>query len=64
MKDDMAKAISIAAIWISTALIFIFGIFDYQVTTDVGSLIMILSTSGMIGICFVATLLVLRKVPE
>lgn len=61
MKNDMAKAISIASIWISSSLVFIFGVFDYKATGDVPNLIMILVSIGLIGITFVSTILVLRK---
>ena len=30
MKNDIAKAISISSIWLSTAIIFAFGIFDFN----------------------------------
>ncbi|MDO3388244.1 hypothetical protein QWI17_20525 [Gilvimarinus sp. SDUM040013] len=40
MKNDIAKAISISSVWISIAIIFAFGIFDFNWTGGFSIIIM------------------------
>ena len=41
MNNDMAKAISISSIWIATAIMFAFGIFQFSWNGDAAIVIML-----------------------
>jgi hypothetical protein len=62
MKNEMAKAICIASIWISMSIVFTFGIFDAECSSgELPQLTMMLAAIGVIGATLVSTLLVLKK---
>jgi hypothetical protein len=62
MKNEIAKAISIASIWLSMSFAFIFGVFNAKCSLgELSQLTMMLTSIGLIGITLVSTLLVLKQ---
>jgi len=51
MSDNSAKVLSITAVWVCTACMFIFGIFDFNWSGLTACLLMIVIS---LGICFSA----------
>jgi hypothetical protein len=62
MKNEIAKAICIASIWISMSIIFAFGIFNAGcLSGELSQVTIMLASIGVIGITFVSTILVLKS---
>ena len=61
MNNDIAKAISISAIWISTSIVFAFGIFDFNWNGEIAILFMLVISLSIIFTASSSTKIILNS---